>query len=294
LRHAELTDEIRETACLYALHSLSQHEARAFELHLQDRCSVCEAELREFERVAADLGIGAGAMQPPDYLADLLMARIEHETVVARPDPRPEPPAKATAAPEPSLVRAVPAAAPRAGRTFAAWTLAAALAVAAIAALYGWREARRSVDDLGKKLAAAQEDNGRLRAEGESEKARLRGLAPIADFMASPGTRIIRLAGQAPAPTASGVIIWDTAQHRWLIDAILPPAAQGKVYELWFVTATAKIRAGLLRTDGSGRIVATIDVSQDAGQLTAAGVTLEPEGGSAQPTTHFYLLGTTG
>lgn len=294
MKHEELTDEIRETACLYALHSLSQHEADAFELHLQDRCSVCESELREFERVAADLGIGAGAEQPPDYLAELLMARIEHEAAVAEPEPRREPSVKGAAVPEKARPSAVQASAPRAGGTILAWTLAAALAVTSSIALYAWREARLSIGDLGRKLAAAQEESSRLRAGAESEKARPRGIAQIADFLGSPRTRMIRLAGQAPAPAASGIVFWDTEQRRWLIDAVLPPAPQGKTYQLWFVSATTKMRAGLLQIDRSGRVLTTIDIPQDTSQLTAAGVTLEPEGGSPQPSTHFYLLGATG
>lgn len=105
---------------------------------------------------------------------------------------------------------------------------------------------------------------------------------------------MIRLAGQTPAPASSAIVLWNTQENRWLIHANLPPAPQGKVYQLWFVTATAKISAGLLQTDPSGRVLTAIDVPQDLNQLAAAAVTLEPEGGSPQPTMPIYLLGKIG
>ena len=40
MRHDRATEETRETAALYALGALSQHEARAFEIHLAEGCDV--------------------------------------------------------------------------------------------------------------------------------------------------------------------------------------------------------------------------------------------------------------
>jgi hypothetical protein len=294
LRHETLTDEIRETAALYALHSLSQHEARAFELHLLDRCRICETELREFEKVVADLGIGAGEMQPPEYVADLLMARIEHESEREPSAQRREPPAEVSAGPKLSGIAVQPPSSPRLWKIIVPWTIAAVFAVAAFLALYAWREARQGASDTGAKLAVTQEDIRRLRAEVQSEKTKRQELAEFADLLNTPGARLIRLAGQTSSPSSSAVVLWNTQENRWLINANLPPAPQGKVYQLWFVTVSSKVSAGLLPADPSGHVFTAINVPPNLSQFAVAVVTLEPGGGSSQPTDPIFLLGRVG
>lgn len=74
--------------------------------------------------------------------------------------------------------------------------------------------------------------------------------------------------------------------------ASLPPAPAGKVYQLWFVTAAnAKISAGLIPTDAAGQGYTFIDVPPTIGKLAAAAITLEPDGGSQQPTMPIYAVG---
>lgn len=66
-----------------------------------------------------------------------------------------------------------------------------------------------------------------------------------------------------------------------LVSDDLPAAAEGRVYELWLQVDGAMVPAGLL--DGSGDHEFLL--SGDASRATAAGVTVEPDGGSPQPTT---------
>jgi len=64
----------------------------------------------------------------------------------------------------------------------------------------------------------------------------------------------------------------------------LPPAPEGKAYQLWYFGADDSITsAGLLATgdDGTGEQL----LEGDANAATGVGVTLEPAGGSDQPTT---------
>ncbi|HEY7546108.1 MAG TPA: anti-sigma factor, partial [Blastocatellia bacterium] len=66
-----------------------------------------------------------------------------------------------------------------------------------------------------------------------------------------------------------------------------------KVYQLWFVTPEAKISAGLIKTDNEGRGAIQVEVPRNINRLAAAAITLEPEGGSQQPTMPIYALGST-
>ena len=79
MNHERVTEDVRELAVLYALGSLTQHEARSFEMHIKEGCTVCEAELRRFERTAAGIGFATDEISSPEHIRDRLMARIEEE-----------------------------------------------------------------------------------------------------------------------------------------------------------------------------------------------------------------------
>ncbi len=63
----------------------------------------------------------------------------------------------------------------------------------------------------------------------------------------------------------------------------LPPLPSGKVYELWLMAPGSNRPAGLLPAPSGGRTAPVLAVGLAAGDR--AGVTVEPAGGSAQPTT---------
>ncbi len=66
-----------------------------------------------------------------------------------------------------------------------------------------------------------------------------------------------------------------------LVSDDLPAAAEGRVYELWLQVDGAMVPAGLLDGSGDSKLL----LAGDASRATAAGVTVEPDGGSPQPTT---------
>ena len=76
-----------------------------------------------------------------------------------------------------------------------------------------------------------------------------------------------------------------------MVTADLPPAPEGKVYQVWFVTPTAKISAGLISPNNTGHGFTVVQFPSNIGMLVAAAITLEPEGGSQQPTMPIYALG---
>ena len=91
--------------------------------------------------------------------------------------------------------------------------------------------------------------------------------------------------------SADGKLVWDTVGGQWVISATLPAAPQGKVYQLWFVTPTAPMSAGVLETDETGHGFMIVAVPQGIGPINAAAVTLEPDGGSEKPTLPIYVVG---
>ena len=64
----------------------------------------------------------------------------------------------------------------------------------------------------------------------------------------------------------------------------LPPAPEGKTYQLWYVGPDQVARsAGLLTPDSEGN--GSMLLQGDANAAAAVGMTVEPAGGSTQPTT---------
>ena len=286
MKHQEVSEETQEKAALYALGALSQHETRAFEDHLHEGCDVCKAELSEFQDVISALDAGVAEEAPPAYIRDLLAARISREPQIESPQiesPQIESPQIAAQRPaQPVAVRkeaAQPAPVASGSRRIIPWTIAAALAIAALALFLSWRQARQDADSTRQQLASARSESEDLRAQ-------------VGQLQGDP--KVIRLVGQAPAPGASAQIYWDVAKRNWVVSANLPPAPEGKVYQLWFVTPDAKINAGLIKPDDKGYGFSVINLPSDLAGLVAAAITLEPEGGSVTPTLPIYAVGETG
>jgi len=140
-------------------------------------------------------------------------------------------------------------------------------------------------------VSSAVKDNLELREKLKRESARTDELNQINAVLATGQWRLLMLAGQEPAPSASAKVYWDVKANRWVVSADLPPAPAGKTYQLWFVTPDAKISAGLINPDQNGHGFTVVRFPSNVTRLAAAAITLEPEGGSPQPTMPIYALG---
>ena len=229
MRHDSITEDGQELAALYALGALTQHEARAFESHLQDGCDACKAEIEKFESVVGTLGFSTEPAAPPAYLRDLLAARIEKEkqgqtskdsqtaSVIPFPDR-----AKSTRQ-SPAVQR------PSHGLRLLPWAVAASLLIALAYTIMSWQTERKNRQELLSETAE-------LRDKLNRESAREKELAQINAVLESPQKSTIKLEGQEVAPSASANVYWDVAEKRWVVSADLPPAPAGKVYQLWVIT----------------------------------------------------------
>ena len=286
MNHDSVTNEVQEKAASYALGALSQHEAQVFEAHLRDGCEVCQAELTQFESIMGVLGEAAEPVAPPAYLRDVLTVRIEKEAGRVRHGSSP-----VLRFPEKSATIRKPTPASSPIRNLLPW---AAAAVLLIAFAYTLSERQSLQAKLDREREAALETsslNASLKDELQRKSALAEESTQINSVLTSPQSRIIQLAGLEPSAESSAKIYWDVQGSRWVVSADLPPAPAGKVYQLWFVTPTAKISAGLIKTDNRGHGFSVVPFPSDAAPLAAAAITLEPEGGSAQPTMPIYALG---
>ncbi|MFH9730159.1 anti-sigma factor domain-containing protein [Streptomyces sp. NPDC017260] len=231
----------------YALHALPPDEEAAFENHLAS-CAECRREAVELTRTASLLG-AAEARTPPPELRHRVLAQIS-AVRQERPEPadRPRRPG--------SWVRH--------RRRQQVLGLALAASVAAAAALGGVAWWQHTEAD------SAREEAADLHTGAEA----------LTDVLAAPDATI-STAELAHGATAS--VVASQAQGRAaFIASGLPPLTDDRVYELWYAEAGEFRPAGLLSGAG-GRQAHILDGPLEG--ATAVGITVEPAGGSPQPTT---------
>ena len=224
------------------------------------------------------MGFAAEEVPAPEYLRDLLLARIEREGKPAaqgsrarpkkrRPSPRRKNPLSAAAAP---LFAAQPK---REKPRILPWILAVALVVLAIASFFLWKMSKDTNNQLQAKLSASQIDLAELQKQIDAGKEKSADLEQIWVIINRPGARIARLIGQAATPSNVGAILWDTEHAECLALGSFQAIPQGKAYQLWFFSATKKVPVGLIRTDAEGRFFMKFPVPKEAEGATAVVVT---------------------
>ena len=247
----------------YALDALdSASETARFSRHLS-RCQSCASEVRGFREVGTAMAFAA-TTEAPAAMRERVM------TAVART--RQLPPEIRTHA------------RPRRTRGSAPWIpwLSGAVATAAIAVavFFGFTQAHTQ-DQLNAARAqnhALAEAQARVEAEltqaGEHDQA-------LAQILGAPH---VTLLSHSTSKGGVAVVVLDAATRKLVVATSgLPALPAGKVYQLWLIGPVKIVSAGLLPTAQAGvttPVVATGIVKGDK-----LGLTVEPAGGSKQPTT---------
>jgi anti-sigma-K factor RskA len=109
------------------------------------------------------------------------------------------------------------------------------------------------------------------------------------DIIRHGATRAIALNGLPLAPDAKVTVYWNTEVYEtYLAIQNLPPLPKGKQYQLWAIVNTKPVDAGLLTIEAD-----TIQAMKPLEKADAFAITIEPEGGSAEPSiAQMIVLGT--
>ncbi|MHC3475609.1 anti-sigma factor [Streptomyces sp. 7R007] len=245
-------EDLHSLAAPYALDALEPAERVRFEKHLKT-CDACAAEVRALAEDAVRLAWSTAA-PPPAALRDRVLAAVRatpQESSPLREHTPQLPPHVWGTQPPPARSRA-----PRERRPlfvpFATATAAAALVVASLFAV----QANRTQDQLNAERAQSREIAHVLAAPDArataGRDARGRSISVVAS--AAEGRAVVTLSGYDDVPS-------------------------GRVNQLWLMRPGAQPRSlGLF--DGDTPLVAT-GLTKSAASLA---VTVEPDGGSAQPT----------
>lgn len=228
----------------YVLDALEPDERTAVERHLAD-CMSCSLEVREFSETVTRLGLAVAAAPSP-ALRDAVMRQI------------------ATVRQEgPSTVKSG-----RGGhvrprwRPVSNWALAACIAAAV--ALGG--------------VAVSQYEQAED-ARQQAQQARLTNDA-VGAVLAAADARV------ATAPLrggAVGTVVVSSSRNQAVFAASgLPAPPGGKVYQLWYNDGGGKMRSAGLMDTGTPATATLLDGPVNT--ASGMGVTVEPAGGSPQPT----------
>ncbi len=107
---------------------------------------------------------------------------------------------------------------------------------------------------------------------------------------------MVPLNGAAAGSTMSGRILWDPAKRNALVQITgLPVESEGNQYQLWVIKEKKHYGAGVFDvTAGQASVLRPISLPVGEKQeFEGFEVTLEPKGGSSQPTGVVQVRGTT-
>lgn len=286
-----------DLAGAYALNALTADEAAAYERYLA-RSEQARIEAAELSDTAVALGLAVAPVQPSSALKANLMAQIASTPQLApltAPSAAAEPgapvtpvtpagPTTPTDAPPAAIpIGSAPGAAPVPSAETAP-TTSAGPGSAAERAQRRWFQrpagylvaAAAAVALFVGGTFAGQAIYGDPSREFAQEQA-----AGLAEINAASDTQ------RASTQTADGqdaTLVWsgDLGLSAIIVDD-LPALGDDQDYQLWYIGAAGPVSAGTFDSDGSGTVWRVLDGTMTAGDTV--GVTVEPKGGSEQPTT---------
>jgi anti-sigma-K factor RskA len=230
---------------VYAVDALEPVELEAFERHLT-RCGACESETRGLRETAARLAINAAAPPPPAMLQRVMAATYETRQLAPATSQFPRAQLERPRFTRPVVAR------PRLSVAIAGSLAAVSLAVAIVLGVAQVRTAHQ--------LNTAQS---------------------VAAVLAAPDAE----SGSRPANGGGTVTVTVSRAQRSAVvtTADLPPLPSAEVYQLWVMAPAGARSAGLIPAGQHNRTAPLL--ATDVGAGDRFGITVEPAGGTAQPTT---------
>lgn len=246
---------------LYALGALPEQEVAGLKLHVA-ACGECAMKLAQSRGEAALLSFAAREEQPAGTIKAELMARLRAN----------EESEERHAWPYPALHETESQTEAKTNRWWNRVLVPAAVALALVSLGLSWQN-RRVSQALERQRQATQA----LQREREQTER-------LIALLGAPDTLTYRMVAGA-GTVGSGMVRYNARIGLLACSVQLPPAPAGKTYQLWLLPKTgAPLSAGVME-EGSRAMGSLWLVSVPANrEAKAFAVTLEAEGGVAQPT----------
>ena len=294
-------DEVQELIYLEAAGAEDAAARSVIRDHLAKGCVICQAALAEATAAAAQIPLNLPPCLPSESVKKELMRRIKTATPLSQSE-------RTSATPEPK----------RMPRKLLLWplvistSLAAAMFLVAILSLQANENlSREHLKDLTA-LASLQKsflrDTARLnrlskqmhdavameKRKISSLETKLAAAESLKAMIDSPALEMASLHGSAPMRSAWGRVMWNNKMKMWKLCVWnMPHLPKSKTYEVWMITSGGKkMPAGLFNTDDKTQsALVTPAVPPNKHEMAEIAVTIEPAGGSPQPTGAILLAG---
>ena len=246
-----------EMTAAYVLGSLDSEERASFEERLASDPEL-ERDVESYREVMGGLAGATAAHEPPTALKERILVEARDRTA--------SPPSPTQQRPEGSNGR---------GATLP-WLLAAAGIVVSLG--------------LGMAYQRIRTENASLQVAYDRVASDLQARDSLLATFLGPDVRTATLAATGRPPSAR--LFWNTTTASVVMAAFdLPPAAAGRIYQLWgIVTGLDPVSLGTFQTGTDGTAIFQRPMPGGV-EFELGAVTEEPAGGSPQPTSAPFLVG---
>jgi anti-sigma-K factor RskA len=252
--------DLHDAAAAYALGAVDAAERVALDA-LFARDEEFRREVEQYREVTGLMAFAAPVVAAPAGLRDRIMAEATQVRSIASAPAR-------TSTPGPTWTRAIP------------WLAAAACLTVAVLSQGRLSGARDSMVALQRELMDTREE---LALKERT----------LTAFM-GPDVHVVSLSENAGKPSAR--VFWNHSRNVFIVSAFnVPKAPDGKTYQLWAIAKGKNpVSMGTFNTDAEGRATVIVPVGTDVEGIDfvdLCAMTLEPAGGSPQPTETPRLVG---
>jgi anti-sigma-K factor RskA len=247
----------RDLAAAYALGALEPEESREFEAFLATSAEA-QRDVAEYRDVAALLGLGQAGEGPARALRARVLAHVGGQSAdVNRSGGWPS----------------------RLG-----WVALAAGLILVLGLGAAVLSLRRDVHQ--RDAVIAQRDSALALRQQE-----LTARQALLDAVLDPEVRLFQLTSSGD-PEPGIQLFWNQRRNQALLNAYrLKPVPAGRAYQLWFIREGKPVPSVTFTPTSDGTATIERVTVPSEGKISAAAITIEPIGGSAQPTSPIVLLG---
>lgn len=268
-RHAQL-----ELCIPYVFGRLNPGNRKQFEAHLETGCEQCKRELSELYEATALLPLLLKQEAPPSGLRQRLLSRLSSKRTEQQRG------AKSTPAPQREAIEAPATKAPtHSWYLYAFMVMGALLIVGLLFFLNDQLRLRSELEKKAKDLEAQVQQN-----------------LDILGILQAQKVEMLQLTSAEAGSGVFGKILWEPEKRVALLQVINLPAQPGdKQYQLWLMKDKQYFRVGEfdVTTEKSNMFaMMTLPVGEKK-EIEEFAVTLEPRGGSTQPSGVIQLRGAT-
>jgi anti-sigma-K factor RskA len=252
-------EQFAEDLALHAMHALEGPELAALEAHLA-QCATCRSELESCRGDLALLALSTSGPKPPLRARERLLRTIAAEKASARPW-------HMLAPHDTGWLSGL------------AWVAAAAMLLLAVAL---WQENGTLKQSLAE-----------LRVSVGSDQAELQRVRETLAALSAPEAQHITLVAAQQKAQPQGRAIYLRASGRLIFLASgMPALPPQKAYELWLLPLTGNpVPAGVFKPDARGSAVVVNPPLPVGLEAKGFAITVEPEAGSALPTSTPSMVG---